>query len=204
MKLSSKGELFIGGVKIVSFDKMDFNCYAPFHLNLGCGNKHIKGFYNIDTNADVLPDHVHDVSDISFIHEIFPSAEITEIVAYDIIEHFDRFQVPAVLKNWYDHLVPGGILRIRTNDLERMIMLYATQPNVFPAEKFIWHLMSEHEKPGMGHKWCFTRGTMFGYLKDAGFTKITVTPTEEVERGNYPHSFTECDRCNMHLTAVKV
>ena len=183
-------------------------------LHLACGKNIIEGFFNIDLypaaslnsegRTPVIIGDVSDIDKIVFPGRDFISIKAEEIVAYDIIEHFDRFQVPAVLKNWYDHLVPGGILRIRTNDLERMIMLYATQPNVFPAEKFIWHLMSEHEKPGMGHKWCFTRGTMFGYLKDAGFTKITVTPTEEVERGNYPHSFTECDRCNMHLTAVKV
>jgi len=184
-------------------------------LNLGCGDKHIEGFINIDFDESLKPDIMGNVADLDGYFEIrdmrhkkelrnFWNEEITKIVAYDIIEHFDRVQVPAVLKNWYDHLAPGGILYIRTNDLERMIMLYATQPNVFPAEKFIWHLMSEHEKPGMGHKWCFTRGTMFGYLAGAGFKKISVTPTEEVERGNYPHSFTECDRCNMHLTAEKI
>jgi predicted SAM-dependent methyltransferase len=173
-------------------------------LNLGCGNKKIAGFLNIDNNPEVFPDRLQDVSNLCFIYNVFPNEQITEIVAYDIIEHFDRVQIPTVLKNWYDHLAAGGILYIRTNDLDRMIDLYKSGSPAFPADKFIWHLMCEHEKPGMGHKWCFTKQTLFRALVTAGFKKITVTPPRKVAVGDYPYSFTKNDFCNVHMTAVKI
>jgi len=73
----------------------------------------------------------------------------------------------------------------------------------FPAEKFIWHLMCEHETPGMGHKWCFTRKTLFQALIGAGFTKVEITPEENVRAGDYFHSNTKCDLCNVHMIATK-
>jgi predicted SAM-dependent methyltransferase len=171
--------------------------------NLGCNDKYIDGFVNIDMNPDCVADVIGDVSDLDKIPEL-QGISISEIVAYDIIEHFDRYQYSKVLKNWFDHLAPGGILYIRTNDLDRMIKLYQDHPKEYPAALFIWHLMCEHEKPGMGHKWCFTKQLLFSSLIDAGFRKIRITPEPDISIGNYPYAFTTIDYCNMHLTAEKI
>jgi predicted SAM-dependent methyltransferase len=179
------------------------------YLNLGCNDKYIQGWINIDINPNCGADVVGDVSDLTKIPELISDKKtgrlyvIEKIVAYDIIEHFDLAQIPNILKSWYDHLVPNGILYIRTNDLDRMIKLYQTDPITFPANKFIWHLMSEHNKLGMGHKWCFTKQTLFDALLCAGFKKIRVTKENDVHIGNYPYSFTKYDNCNMHMIAEK-
>ena len=186
-------------------------------LNLGCNDKHVPGYVNIDINPNCGADLVGDVSNLDGIFKqpstgdmhwcvskFYNNEPITEIVAYDIIEHFDRTQIISTLKNWYDHLAPNGSLYIRTNDLDRMIKLYQEQPLVFPEETFIWHLMCEHEKPGMGHKWCFTRKILFNSLLESGFNKIRMTSERDILLGNYPYSFTDCDRCNMHMIATKI
>jgi predicted SAM-dependent methyltransferase len=171
-------------------------------LNLGCGDKYIPGFVNIDyyPRENCKPDLIGNIVDL----DSMGLGNIEEIVAYDIIEHFDRTQIIPILKNWYDHLAPNGVLYIRTNDLDRMIALYQEQPQVFPVDTFIWHLMCEHEKPGMGHKWCFTRKNLFNSLLEVGFNKIRMTYENDILLGNYPYSFTDCDRCNMHMIATKI
>jgi predicted SAM-dependent methyltransferase len=187
-------------------------------INLGCNDKHLDGFVNIDMNPKCEPDLIGDVSDLDSYFERaiasgvtsfctfkahFDSEPITEMIAYDIIEHFDRVQIPAVLKNWFDHLAPGGKLFIRTNDLDRMIQLYQSDAQTFPADKFIWHLMCEHETSGMGHKWCFTRRSLFVALLHAGFRKVEITSEDKIKVGDYYHSNTAYDLCNMHMIATK-
>jgi predicted SAM-dependent methyltransferase len=172
-------------------------------LNLGCGKVKIPGFVGIDTDEAAEPDIVGDVFNLAELR-VSPCT-VSAIVAYDVIEHFDREEYPEALKSWFDSLAPGGVLYIRTNDLERMIRLYQIDNGIlFPAELFVWHLMCEHDKPGMGHKWCFTRRMLYQALLNAGFKKIVSTPEDKIISGEYPYSNTKCDRCNMHMTATKV
>jgi predicted SAM-dependent methyltransferase len=169
-------------------------------LNLGCGDKHLDGFLNIDMSPNSKADVRADVSNLGHIVKLF---SIEEIVAYDVIEHLDRTQIVPTLRHWYDHLAPGGRLLIRTNDLDRMIALYFRFPEDFPAEKLIWHLMCEHETPGMGHKWCFTKETLARDLHAAGFDRVVITGDDDLTHCRYPYANADRDYCNTHMVATK-
>ena len=54
-------------------------------LHLGCGNKKMQGWVNIDSVKAVDPDLVHD------LRQPFPYADqsVSEILAEDLLEHFD-------------------------------------------------------------------------------------------------------------------
>jgi hypothetical protein len=68
-------------------------------------------------------------------------------------------------------------IMIRTNDIDRLVRLYVANaflgiatPMTF--ELFIWHILCEHETPGMGHKWGYNKTTLKELLECAGFCQI--------------------------------
>lgn len=95
-------------------------------LNVGCGNRKMHGFINIDGREDVLPDRVVDVS---YLHEEFKNVDL--IYACHVLEHFplkaSTFQPitwKEVLKSWYTTLKTGGTLRLSVPDIEEVCKYY--------------------------------------------------------------------------------
>jgi predicted SAM-dependent methyltransferase len=173
-------------------------------LNLGCGHLQIDGFTNIDADPAVEPDVVCDVSNLD---SLYPDGSVDSIVAYDVIEHFDRFQYARVLEHWFKKLAPSGTLLLRTNDWDRLIYHYLTgkllkSRILVDFEKLVWHLMCEHEKPGMGHKWGFNRETMAAALTAAGFSGQSFIHEARLTIGDYPHACGP-DFNNFVVLAVK-
>jgi len=173
-------------------------------INLGCGHLHIDGFTNIDINPAVEPDAVCDVSNID---SLYPDGCVDEIVAYDVIEHFDRFQYSKVLSHWFKKLKDGGTLLLRTNDWDRLMYQYLTgkllkSRILVDFDKLVWHFMCEHEKPGMGHKWGFNKESIVSALAAAGFSGQTFIPEARLTVGDYPHSVGP-DFNNFVVLAVK-
>ncbi|CAK0779574.1 hypothetical protein CCP3SC15_6690002 [Gammaproteobacteria bacterium] len=174
------------------------------NLNLGCGRMIIPDFVNIDMDPVLNPDMVADVSNLDGIVE---DESVDKIVAYDVIEHLDRVQIPITLKNWYRKLKRDGVLYLRTNDWDRLIRLYVMgkflgHQNPVDFEKLVWHFMCEHEKPGMGHKWGFNKATMEKAILDAGFSLYSFTSEALLTTALYPHA-DRCDLTNLLVTAVK-
>jgi len=80
-------------------------------LNLGCGQKSISGFVNIDIQPYDNVDLVADVTNLPYERN-----SIDEIYSCAAIEHFGRNKWKSVVAHWYDILKDGGILRISTAD----------------------------------------------------------------------------------------
>lgn len=173
-------------------------------LNLGCGALKIEGFVNIDMDPDCSPDIV---CDVSALDKYVDDETVEEIVAYDVIEHFDRFKYREVLRHWNKKLKTGGTILIRTNDWDRIMYQYLTgkllqSRIIIDFEKLVWHFMCEHEKPGMGHKWGFNKHSIAAALFDTGFTCQSFIPEAMLATGNYPHA-TQPDFTNLVIAAVK-
>ena len=56
-------------------------------LNLGCGNRKIHGFVNVDARKDVFPDVIYDVAKI---HEKFENVDL--VYACHVLEHFPNLK----------------------------------------------------------------------------------------------------------------
>lgn len=83
-------------------------------LNLGCGKDIREGYDNIDIfsqNPKVIKGDVTNLSN-------YQDNSVDEVLALDIIEHFPGVKVLSVLKEWCRVLKPGGLLIIRTPDIE--------------------------------------------------------------------------------------
>jgi predicted SAM-dependent methyltransferase len=77
-------------------------------LNLGCGQRKIAGYVNIDMRRDeklnVLPDVVLDVTE----GLPYENDSVIEVRAYDFLEHIKPSCVIPLIEEVYRVLVPGG------------------------------------------------------------------------------------------------
>jgi len=89
-------------------------------LHLGCGEKRIEGFINIDILQHKNVDVIDDVSKLKSIE----NESVDLIYACHVLEHFKRNEYMEVLKRWLELLRPEGILRLSVPDLEKVAHLY--------------------------------------------------------------------------------
>lgn len=86
-------------------------------LNVGCGFDYKDGYINIDLQSFHNPDVVGDVLDMPF----FPSHWFEEIMAKDVLEHFQWRDTPRALHEWNRLLAPGGRLFISSTNLTGLL-----------------------------------------------------------------------------------
>jgi hypothetical protein len=68
----------------------------PRKLNVGCGYDRREGYLNVDLHAVHKPDLVADVTHLPML----PSESFDEILAQDVLEHFERAKTaPALTLN---------------------------------------------------------------------------------------------------------
>jgi len=87
---------------------------SPLRLNLGCGENKKDGYVNVDFQAHVQPDVVHDLNKQPFP---FDDDQFELIEAFHVLEHLDRpFQV---MQELHRILKPGGVLHVRVPHFSR-------------------------------------------------------------------------------------
>lgn len=90
----------------------------PVRLHLGCGERHLDGYINIDHPPDhhaVMTPQADIFADIKELR--FPDNCLTEIRLHHVFEHFNRVEALGLLIRWHRWLRVGGILHIETPDL---------------------------------------------------------------------------------------
>jgi hypothetical protein len=103
-------------------------------LHLGCGERHINNFINIDVRQLSGADDVDDIKTLAKYKE----GSIELIYASHVLEHTGRNEYMDVLKRWYDLLQPSGILRIAVPDMEKVFLHYNTYKDIKKLCGFIW------------------------------------------------------------------
>jgi predicted SAM-dependent methyltransferase len=76
-------------------------------LNLGCGDKILDGYVNVDVVQERAGRHPDVNCDIRKL-DVFSDEYCDEILAVHVVEHFWRWEVEAVIKEWIRVLKPGG------------------------------------------------------------------------------------------------
>src|SRR3990167_8787058 len=81
----------------------------PIKLHLGCGTNKLPGWVNIDSVAACRPDLVHDIT------TPLPYADQSadEILAEDLLEHFDKYIRFVVFGEWVRVLKVGGTVTVQ-------------------------------------------------------------------------------------------
>ena len=153
-------------------------------LNLGCGDKILPGYVNVDTvtsRAGKQPDVNADIRDLRKIK----SSVADEILAVHVVEHFYYWEVIPLLKSWRRLLKPGGKLILECPNLLyacRMIVenpAMRSQPGK-TGQMSMWPLYGDPswKDPLMCHKWAYTPESLTAVLQEAGFQQAKQEPAQ--------------------------
>lgn len=89
-------------------------------LHIGCGDRIIPGFINVDVRK--LP-HVDVVAAADHL-PMFGGGTVDLIYSSHVLEHVRRGGEPTVLNEWHRVLRPGGVLRLAVPDFESIVTWY--------------------------------------------------------------------------------
>jgi SAM-dependent methyltransferase len=134
-------------------------------LNIGCGYNRLKGYINIDSNADTPADKIMPAHNLDFA-----GASVEEIKALQLIEHLGFFKTKYFLSECRRVLEPGGRLIIETPDIAKTFELFLKGGEAQKESALGW--VYGGETKGMNHLYCFPAELLAKLLKEAGFEII--------------------------------
>jgi len=150
-------------------------------LNLGCGNKILPGYINVDAVNRPGVDMVADIRDMK---ELIKTDTIHEILSVHVVEHFYEWEVRDLLREWIRMLRPGGKLILETPNLLSACREILSNPENIRADvrgqRTMWCLYGDpqHKDPLMCHKWLYTPDTLISLLEECGLEDIRQEPAK--------------------------
>src|SRR5262249_13863157 len=105
----------------------------PMRLNLGCGDKILPGYVNVDvveSRAGMKPDVICDLHDLA----PFDDASADEILSVPVVENFWRWGIRDVLRDWIRVLKPGGRMIVACPNSKRPCEPFLQAPQRFSRE----------------------------------------------------------------------
>jgi predicted SAM-dependent methyltransferase len=150
-------------------------------LNLGCGNRKLHGFINIDMRPEVAPDVVGDITSINSTYD----NEVELIYACHVLEHFPLEPFPFqpktyfdVLRDWYAALKPGGVLRLAVPDLQAAFEHFLTTRDLASIRALLYG-GQKYDYDFHYHGW--TADTLSNDLMKMGFRHVRLYDWNETE-----------------------
>lgn len=124
-------------------------------LNLGCGNKHLEGYINVDFESvwqKKKPDVECDIRKLPYENDV-----ADEIIAIHVIEHFYLWEVPEILKEWHRVLKPGGRLVLECPCLNKVLFFLQQKELILSHTMFALYGDPSYGDPAMTHHWCYSK-----------------------------------------------
>jgi predicted SAM-dependent methyltransferase len=162
-------------------------------LHLACGKHVLDGWVNVDIArhpaAPREPDIMADVTSIPL-----DDAVADEIMAIHVFEHFYRWEVDGLLKEWGRLLKSGGRLVMEMPDIIKAAR------NLLDGkgdQMAMWPIYGDQtlENPFMCHRYGWTFKTIKPVLEQAGFRDVTLHFPEWHKRRNDRDFRVECVKC---------
>lgn len=141
-------------------------------LHLGCGQRYLEGYINIDFPASKHTIQDKSVADIQtdITQLSYPVSSIDEVRLHHVFEHFPRQIACGLLATWMLWLKSGGILRIEVPDFQRTSLIIL---NPFTSHRSkavaLRHIFGSHEAPWGVHCEGWTINRLTELLKEMGF-----------------------------------
>jgi len=170
-------------------------------LHLGCGEKHIEGYTNIDIRY--LPS-VDEINNIKFLRKyILNSVDL--IYVCHVLEHFSRWEYKAAIKRWFDILKPGGIMRIAVPDFAKIVEYYQQTNDLILLRGLIYGGQDYNEN---FHYCCWDFNSLKQDLEECGFESICEYNWRDTDHSNiddYSQSYLpHMDKTNGKLMSLNV
>ena len=153
-------------------------------LNLGCGDKILAGYVNVDvapSRAGKKPDVICDLHRL----EGFADSTAEEILAVHVVEHFWRWEIVDVLREWARVLMPGGAMVLECPNLLSACQQFLADPETFSGpgpegQRTMWVFYGDPRwrDPLMVHRWGYTPRSLAGIMREAGLTDLRQEPAQ--------------------------
>ena len=153
-------------------------------LNLGCGDKILPGYINVDVadgRNETVPDVICDVRRLS----VFSDDTADEILSVHVVEHFWRWEVLDVLKDWVRVLRPGGRMILECPNLISACEDFLADPEGASgpgreSQRTMWVLYGDPawRDPLMVHRWGYTPASLGRLMAEAGLVNIRQEPAQ--------------------------
>ncbi len=163
---------------------IQLNPSEAVRLNLGCGDKILDGYINVDIvneRAGGKPDINCDLRDLY----AFDSHYADEILAVHVIEHFWRWEVVNILCEWVRVLKPGGTMFLECPNLLSACQAIVNDPQkaVLPGpegQRSMWVLYGDPmwQDPLMVHRWGYTPQSLANIMQEAGLVNLRQEPAQ--------------------------
>jgi SAM-dependent methyltransferase len=153
-------------------------------LNLGCGDKILAGYVNVDvapSRAGRPPDVLCDLR----LLKPFEDASADEVLAVHVVEHFWRWEVVGVLREWARVLKPGASMILECPNLQSACEEFLRDPEAFcgpgpEGQRTMWVFYGDPrwQDPLMVHRWGYTPRSLAAVMAEAGLVEIRQEPAQ--------------------------
>ena len=169
----------------------------PLRLHLGCGEKYLAGYVNVDFPPEperhsvmhTQPDVFADITEMDVAE-----GTVSEIRLHHVFEHFGRVTALALLIRWHRWLRLGGKLHIETPDLIGSAKTLVSQAPYRTKASVVRHLAGDQAAEWGYHVDHWFPERFEHTLKALGFTEVT-TRSWNWEQEPY--------LSNVEVTAIK-
>jgi SAM-dependent methyltransferase len=156
----------------------------PLRLNLGCGDKILAGYVNVDvveSRAGQRPDVICD------LHDLAPFADgiADEVLSVHVVEHFWRWEAADVLREWVRVLKPGAPLVLECPDLASACQSFLADPVQgsradAAGQRTMWVFYGDPQwqDPLMVHRWGYTPQSLAALMAEAGLVDVRQEPAQ--------------------------
>lgn len=138
-------------------------------LHLGCQEKYLEGYVNID-----LPPEAHTVRKAKVDLEAdvrklsYEPETIEEVRSHHLLEHFSRQESLVLLARWHKWLTMGGLLHVETPDFEESAKKFV-KANLDEQFVLARHIFGSHEAPWAIHQDFWSEPKYRYVLRELGF-----------------------------------
>ena len=153
-------------------------------MNLGCGDKILDGYVNVDvaeSRAGKRPDVLCDLRALT----VFDENTVDEILSVHVVEHFWRWEVAGILKEWVRVLKPGGRMILECPNLKSACEAFLANPEVHAGpgaegQRTMWVFYGDPgwRDPLMVHRWGYTPLSLAQVMHEAGLVNLRQEPAQ--------------------------
>lgn len=158
--------------------------YNMVKLNLGCGDKILSGYINVDVvaeRAEKVPDIICDVRKLSVFNDDFAD----EILSVHVVEHFWRWEVVDVIREWFRVLKPGGKMVVECPNIVTACQEFLKDPKLHSlpgpeGQRTMWVFYGDPRwrDPLMIHRWGYTPWSLAAVMGEAGLVNLRQEPAQ--------------------------
>ena len=145
-------------------------------LEIAAGSKPQPGYLHHDIRPLPDIDIVCDARSFPVEHR----GTFDEVYASNILEHFNRFEVESVLKEWVSLLRPGGLIKVIVPDVGEIARQYAG--GMIDHEFFVYLMYGGQDYEFNRHYYGFDTGSLEQMFARCSLTSIDVKPGKAWEK----------------------